>query len=609
MSNTTNALLLTCAGMTLALAPPNDARAQVACTTQLGLQHIAYPSCNSPLFWVVGIGHATNRVFVQAGAQQGEYDLRINVADGDNISILAKVDNLRFDDLNLIPMPNATESAVVTIKLGGDFPIAYIREFAPQSVDNVTPTITLTRYGSDIDYDVVQIDYLGVSQLLSLEVGGDLGAVDAQGDPTEVAVYRRISDVDVLGNVFAQVFVGSEGWSADQIDDFDVKGAIGIEGNALAGLIQTTGRIGTIIAGAIHSSISVGPQNSRAEAGLIETKTDSPYTGDGHFTGSIIADELLHHTQQGDIPGRIRIAGDFGGALTLLEPIQNRSDGDIAPIIIDGSLLETAAINLPEEGLAGYILGGYSGTGDWEEGAVVSVGEIELDDPDYNNVIPATVGGSSVGLAPYDLYEVACEPRHDSVHVLHVSPTCLLEGEPTCIELLECVSAFQGPFRLQFRGPINEVSGPASGLVVIKRRSLVAPLTAWENAEDITSDFSALTVDAGPESPNSVLQLSYTGQTDLGTRVEFQITEGANPPTCYGVFGEPEVLPFTYQCTVYFDCRTGLEDLFDLNEDGVVNYLDLLNWLIQNQDLNYDGGIDVIDFEVLYAAILYYENL
>lgn len=64
-----------------------------------------------------------------------------------------------------------------------------------------------------------------------------------------------------------------------------------------------------------------------------------------------------------------------------------------------------------------------------------------------------------------------------------------------------------------------------------------------------------------------------------------------------------------YRFTVWFDCRETLIGIFDMNEDTVLDYEDLVAWLLANADINFDGDINAIDFEDLLEAVEYFDGL
>ncbi len=129
--------------------------------------------------------------------------------------------------------------------------------------------------------------------------------------------------------------------------------------------------------------------------------------------------------------------------------------------------------------------------------------------------------------------------------------------------------------------------------------------------EDVTDEFEIELLDGYGGGTNSVIRLYRTDNADLGIGAEYRISNACstdNPLLCDGVVGNPPAV-FTYQFILDYDCAGGLVEMFDLNEDGVVSYADLVQWLVIHQDLNLDGESDDLDFLLLYAAIQYYNSL
>lgn len=112
------------------------------------------------------------------------------------------------------------------------------------------------------------------------------------------------------------------------------------------------------------------------------------------------------------------------------------------------------------------------------------------------------------------------------------------------------------------------MDGAIGNRLVIRRRD--SGSSSWTT---VTSLFTMNIDDADP----SIVTLTYTGTnpSHLGKNIEYEITPGTSSLRCLGVPNEPNVESFTYLFAIYFDCQEALEGVFDINGDGVVDYVDL----------------------------------
>lgn len=460
--------------------------------------------------------------------------------------------------------------------------------------------------------------------VVSGSVTGDiiLANVSPSGDNPQVSILD-VGNGLTPGHLLASI--EARGGAIDQIM---VAGTIGDEEHLphIAARLD----IGQILASSIRADIIAGQEAGYGEevANIGSIITNAEASGSsGDFVGAVVVNTIGSGLNGKTLSisenalKQLYVKGNLGDgetdtSLQFDAPISNPtfSASPVPVIFIGGSLFDNPSsgvyeINLPADGLEGHVaINGGDESGEWEEGAVVRVGSVELTEPAYST-LPDEVGGGSVGVAPFGLYRTGCEPRASSVTPLHISTTCTLE-DPSCIEALSCVTNPHHEMVLRFTGPlVQEEEAFATGKLVIKRRSISSVPLAWDHPSivDIASQFK-MTYEI-ENNVGSVIRVRRDDNANLGAQFEYRITPGASPPVCAGVLGSPEVAAFTYQVSFYFDCSEGLVELFDLNEDGVVDYADLLQWLIVQQDLNYDGAANDVDFQVLYAAIQYYNSL
>lgn len=457
-------------------------------------------------------------------------------------------------------------------------------------------------------------------------------------DPTNT-IDVQVADLEIGGDLLGDVECRDGG-----LNVLFVEGRIGSPTTNEHANILVEEDINYLIARRMHAHIQAGAFNGPSSniyslASLFASSTDN-----GDFTGSITAHGLgfaLNTDFFGDaaIPttyNRIEIQGDLGrtdlpGIITLATPLTNYAGGPSSPsndsadrrIVVGGSFRDGSEINLPVDGLVGQTLFNTRQLQGavWEVGALIQTeGQIPIDRPNYN-LSPSENGGGSAGIAPYDLHGNACYPADESVLTLIVGPTCYLEGDPTCEDLEECAEPINA-VELGFYGPlVKQGDGmnfmDADNTFIIKKRSLAGTPPDWSTVPDISAEFEMRFVQDG-DLRRSKVSLRRQDLEDFGLKEEYQVRPrlqssqeypNPTPPRCADVANEPVVQNFEYTFALLFDCRGGFEDLFDLDENGVVDYTDLLQWLMEQQDLNYDGASDDVDFQVLYAAIQYYNSL
>jgi hypothetical protein len=142
---------------------------------------------------------------------------------------------------------------------------------------------------------VGSIEGAGITNILNLKLSGDLGALDGQGAGTPILTYGYISGLTIEGDCLAQVHAGA---APSSIVTMTVKGAVGDseEDPEAVGVIRTMGDVGVITAGAVHAAILPGSLNSSTpirDISALTCSTSSGFSGGGHFTGQLLARELL----------------------------------------------------------------------------------------------------------------------------------------------------------------------------------------------------------------------------------------------------------------------------------------------------------------------------
>lgn len=336
-----------------------------------------------------------------------------------------------------------------------------------------------------------------------------------------------------------------------------------------------------------------GSQPQYAKVGTFDVAS-TDFSGTAHLAG------FTTFTINRDLSGTINFSPSF--------PEDKR-------LTIGRSLASTGVINVPAEAMLGQVFinknnAASPNVGTWA--GAFNVGGVPLANAPYYTNTFADIGGGAVGLATFHLHEESCLPPHNSVMALHVGPTCLLEGDPTCLDLLTCVTVPEAA-GLEFYGPLADLAAnnapiDAAQALVVKVRALVSNPTPWGSVPDTASDYKIQLEGTGTDADRRTLVLTRDDDGPLGVDAEFQVSlkSGQTALKSFGVTSTPTVGTFTYQFAIVFDCRGGLLEVFDMNEDGILNYADIYAWLLENEDFDGDGP-DPEDLATLINAILAYQ--
>jgi len=289
--------------------------------------------------------------------------------------------------------------------------------------------------------------------------------------------------------------------------------------------------------------------------------------------GSMKPGSLISFTSLADFPnespiseirdGRVVIKGDMeSGAVIRAET--NVVSRDNAPgqesIRIEGTMASGALISIgqslaldsgvqsriavvPSLGLAGQIIlnAGNATTNAWA--GTINIGGTTLT-PDPYSATAASLGGGSVGTAPFRLHATDCTPPSGDGLALASAPS------PT------------SPVYIRIYGPLTFTGAP----LTIERSTLND--ATWR---DVTSCF---TVDADPANATRLVVTPNDGPTQNGWTYRVKpILTGTNALRCALVTGNPPVTDFTYTVCV------GTQEAADINGDAEVNTADLTYFL------------------------------
>lgn len=583
------------------------------------------------------------------GTPSGGWNILVRVDAGEGVPTVGVTYNSPGQIINVIEVTGGSGAGAYVPTLSfsvGDPIVGHVRKIKKGSgiagLDvmgeiggNLGPTVV----GADVAVEATSIDAGRANTPPGLKVRGSLTGDIILADVAPPHPKAQVSVLDIgnggpsVGHMLASL--EARGGAIDQIT---VAGTIGDATH----LPQIGARldIGQVIASSIRADIVAGNATTfGSEIANIRnvTTTRDVANSTGDFAGAVVANTIgpglngKALTSSAPSKRQVFVKGNLGDGVTdtvlqFDDPLVNTlSGGLISPIVIGGAFRANPSSSIPEvsvptNGLPGYmVINNEFGNETWQFGATVEVGSVTLAGPGYT-AAPAAVGGGSVGVAPFALYAAGCVPAHGSVHRLHVSPTCPLEGDPTCLDLqLECAAGWLTSADIRFYGPVAGPTGDTNALnrLVVEYRVLEEPgIGDWI---DVSGDFNFRVVEDLTTHVRSIVRLTpLTAVTPnmaphFFSGVEYRVRNApAGPSTtplrALGVAMSP-VLTFDYRISTIFDCRGGFVDLFDLNEDGTVSYSDLLQWLQEQQDLNYDGNMDTIDFALLWQAIEYYNSL
>ena len=453
-----------------------------------------------------------------------------------------------------------------------------------------------------------------ITDLIDFQVDGNVtGTIDmldkANGTLTGSNIgVTGFGTIKVTGNVLGNILV-----PFGFIKDLVVQGSLGDPSAPAGARSNVTARDGVqfLRASEINADIDTTSSGLASGVGVIDATTD--FGGTGDFNGSLKA-ASMH--QFGATAPEIRVAGKLTGTITIDEALD-------APVTI-----------LADQGMTGQIIiNGANAGSTWTApvtiGSVSGPGPIVLDPALFANGAypdtPATLGGGSVGLAPFNQHMQASLPVKDGT-------------------ITDDASALNS-VRMRFYGPVEiDTSNPQLDPVLIER----SPTTggAWSTL-DPSSFTIAVDTSADPLGdtlvitenttngfagdftyrirPTSALRSSGVAgvnnvviPTDIdaymfsvtpapggggppGPTVGCELPNPPDDPDC------PPICPVCIRCLL--NCAGSNGVLIgpgpDFNMNGVVGDFDL-KVMLQAQgvqggkaDLNYDGIVNAADLDAL----------
>lgn len=341
---------------------------------------------------------------------------------GDLSNTMTGIDRLsRFDVLGNIdaPIEIGAPDGVCVITSAAMSSLGYIK-LNSGNMDRISFAGGISRPNSGSFPDTASINIVN-GDLTLLELGGSL-----RGDV--LARQGRIREINVDGVI-------GRSWS-DESDPNNPESATAfpelvpseVNGDVLC--IEARNGIDLIEADEMCCIIEADREfGSPGAVGKLEVlRTRGTVSRAGSFKGLIKA-EAIGDNEGMDVLDtlRVSIAGDFRGRVNLPDTgLQGELDGtfrvggSLKPLslTVSGSPVVQKAFNLKTDGLIGQIvINANNAGGTWD--AQVAVGSTNIPASltsaytgDYAPV-PTSLGGGSIGIAPFQLHKEACTPIHD----------------------------------------------------------------------------------------------------------------------------------------------------------------------------------------------------
>ncbi len=432
--------------------------------------------------------------------------------------------------------------------------------------------------------DISRID--GGELIISGEIERDLvGTVVASGVGNNPSSFGLTVRGDVTGDVelYEPTTVIAGDGRVILFVDGNLTGNIEVPFGAVNTLI-VQGNIGTpLVPVDILSELDIGSLeateiHANVEAGWYgPTSNIRAITTAGNFTGSILANTIGAALNYDDdlegLPG-VNIVGDLGedGHPATVEFTGGLDVADARYLKVDGSFVDGSTITLPTGGLVDQIIfNAADDSGAWESGAEVVVGATTLTNASYAT-LPSTLGGGTVGLAPFDLHGVACSPA-DGSSIVGKGPGVGCFTEPPCCFTFKTA-------KIRMYGPVDTDDDECVTVKVWNGGSAFVAVGWTVRTEQISSTEVLVTRDGDLMWP-------------LGT---YLIEPVSDKFTCVDVEGAPDVADFDYTFTLVENCsEESFAAIFDQNNDGFMTSADMTAWLSSPVDLNNDNSADTDD--------------
>ncbi len=421
--------------------------------------------------------------------------------------------------------------------------------------------------------------------------------------PSTVPSPRLVSLTATAGNITGDIVVDHGTNSAQSIGAILAEhGTLGTQTAPIT--ISGRGAIETIRADSIYANIDT----FQTTITKVKAEGDSGFAGD--FVGSLSASTIL---SQEDWP--IDVLGNLDANITFTQTLSHG-------IRVGKSFLAGRTISVPQNGLhpsAQIIFNdkNLNPAGQWL--GTVTVGSTAISPvPDYN-ILPRTLGpalandGGSVGIAAFRFHRMGSFPIQDTVlNLASLCTQCTVEPPPCVVdpnpafarirhygplELNTTIGTFTNDYvyRVEYRAPSSGTTDPDADVsdqykVRISGAGVTVPIDSEARVVKLQR------IDGNPL-PLGGYKVTLLADANGITRLRSKIS-GA---TAF-------VPPYEYRFWIIADCNQKARELFDVNNDGVVNANDLAAWLNEPSDLNEDNAVDSTDLNRIVIGVATYGN-
>lgn len=535
-----------------ALVPAPEARATVFVTAQ--------PTLGSPL---------PSYTITQLPGGKWRVELNTTVVVEPTTFIVRGASTDQIESITV----NATTPQTVFLQVRGQNPGAPLASVDLIDIGASTATVILSDLRTTGD-----VGSIYVNTITSTNIGGDVTG-DIVLLPRNGGGESTIVGATVSGKILGDVLV-------DHGAIFGLTASGGIGDPMNLSQIRTKNNIVRITAAAIYANITTLSNGGVGVTGEIRTTS-------GPFVGSL-STTALRSTGVNE-PGLISVFGDLDANISFVGEVRNENNG--LPVInIGGSFAQGRRLTIGSslnagaelrinaaQGLKGQVLINYN---NWSHAwnGVVRVGGVVLGPaPEYSQT-SASLGGGSVGQAPFALHGTDCFPARGAVIGAGTAPDT------------------NNPIRLRYYGPVTWQSG-ANPPVTVERRPIANP-NGWV---DQTACFFVGQEQVPNPNPNVVVVYPVRRlQGGFVYRVK-PVRMGSNALLSdIGSGFNPAVAPDTveYTFTVLGSCNG------DADGNGVVNFADvtnvLANWgtasgCLPQGDADASGVVDFNDITTVLA--------
>lgn len=372
-------------------------------------------------------------------------------------------------------------------------------------------------------------------------------------------------------------------------------GDLGASGNHID--ISSGTSIGSIRGNSIYAAISITGSAADLDSLVAETGVFAGSLSCRKITGSGIGDDY-----------GLDIKGDLEADIYQTAAMDTN-------FRIWGSLASTSEIDIHIANGATYqvILNYDNNSNTWA--GVFKVNGTALSSPPYYTTPASSIGGGSVGLAPFNLHGVSCVPVDSTTTP---EPTVYPDSCPSSTLLCDPeapnnVANARKWATMRMYGPVVFNLSSGQKPCTIERRVIGG--STWT---DVTSDYrfdiyTSSDGDGTPDAGERVVRIRRENTSCLKyfpVGYDYRVKPVTGRMKCKGVDGGDtvNVYAFEYNFTLPYDCEESLLGRFDENGDDDLTSLDMAYLAVTQRDLNEDSAFNALDFDLMGRALAEFPN-